>query len=50
MRRLNALLTPYPAGEMTCWPVSPLVGNFKKSDPSLIEPIAGEGVDAGAGG
>jgi putative SOS response-associated peptidase YedK len=25
---------------MTCWPVSPRVGNFKNNDPSLIEPIA----------
>jgi len=27
---------------MTCWSVSPLVGNVKKNDPSLIEPITGE--------
>jgi len=27
---------------MTCWPVSPFVGNVKKNDPSLIEPITGE--------
>jgi putative SOS response-associated peptidase YedK len=39
-RHLKALLTPYPAGEMTCWPVSARVGNVKNSDPSLIEPIA----------
>jgi hypothetical protein len=24
---------------MTCWPVSPRVGNVKKNDPSLIEPV-----------
>ena len=29
--------------EMTCWPVSPRVGNVKNKDPSLIEPIAGAG-------
>ena len=25
----KALLAPYPAEEMTCWPVSPRVGNVK---------------------
>ena len=39
-RQLKALLAPYPAEEMTCWPVSPRVGNVKNNDPSLIEPIA----------
>jgi hypothetical protein len=24
---------------MTCWPVSPRVGNVKNNDPSLIEPV-----------
>jgi putative SOS response-associated peptidase YedK len=38
--RLQALLAPYPAAEMTCWPVSSQVGNVKNNDPSLIEPIA----------
>jgi len=28
---------------MTCWPVSPRVGNVKNNDPSLIEPIAAAG-------
>jgi putative SOS response-associated peptidase YedK len=37
----KALLAPYPSEEMTCWPVSPRVGNVKNNDPSLIEPIAG---------
>jgi len=37
---LKALLTPFPSEEMTCWPVSPRVGNVKNNDPSLIEPIA----------
>jgi putative SOS response-associated peptidase YedK len=35
-----AQFAPYPAAEMTCWPVSPRVGNVKNNDPSLIEPIA----------
>jgi hypothetical protein len=39
----KALLAPYPAEEMTCWPVSPRVGNVKNNHPSLIEPIAGAG-------
>jgi SOS response associated peptidase (SRAP) len=37
---LKALLAPYPAEGMTCWPVSPRVGNVKNNDPSLVEPIA----------
>jgi putative SOS response-associated peptidase YedK len=36
---LKALLAPYPADDMICWPVSPRVGNVKNNDPSLIEPI-----------
>jgi putative SOS response-associated peptidase YedK len=38
---LRALLAPFPSKEMTCWPVSALVGKVKNNDPSLIEPIAG---------
>jgi putative SOS response-associated peptidase YedK len=38
--RLKSLLCPYPAEEMTCWPVSLRVGNVKNNDPSLIEPVA----------
>ena len=37
--RLQVLLAPYPAEEMTCWPVSTWVGNVKNNDPSLIEPV-----------
>jgi putative SOS response-associated peptidase YedK len=37
---LKAMLAPYPSAEMTCWPVSPRVGNVKNNDPTLIEPIA----------
>jgi putative SOS response-associated peptidase YedK len=37
--RLKALLCPYPAEEMTCWPVSTRVGNVKNNDPTLIEPV-----------
>jgi putative SOS response-associated peptidase YedK len=43
VRQLNALLVPCPSEEMTCWPISPRVGNVKNNDPSLIEPIAGAG-------
>ena len=32
--RLKALLAPYPAEEMTCWPVSTRLGNVKNNDPS----------------
>src|ERR1700730_11874396 len=38
--RLKAVLEPYPAEEMTCWPVSSRVGNVKNNDPSLIDPVA----------
>jgi putative SOS response-associated peptidase YedK len=38
--RLTALLAPYPAEEMTCWPVSARVGNVKNNDPSLIDQVA----------
>jgi len=37
---LQALLAPYPAEGMTCWPVSVRVGNVKNNDASLVEPIA----------
>ena len=40
---VKAMLAPYPSEEMTCWPVSPRVGNVKNNDPSLIEPIAAAG-------
>jgi putative SOS response-associated peptidase YedK len=39
-RQLEALLVPYPSEEMTCWLVSPHVGNVKNNDPSLIESLA----------
>jgi len=38
--QVKALLAPYPSEAMTCWPVSPRVGNVKNNDPSLIEPLA----------
>jgi putative SOS response-associated peptidase YedK len=37
--QLKALLAPYPADRMTCWPVDKRVGNVRNNDPSLIEPI-----------
>jgi class 3 adenylate cyclase len=40
--RLKVLLAPYPSDEMTCWPVSPRVGNVKNNDPNLIEPISAQ--------
>jgi putative SOS response-associated peptidase YedK len=38
-RQLKALLAPYPSEGMTCWPVSPRVGNVKNNNASLVEPI-----------
>jgi putative SOS response-associated peptidase YedK len=37
---LKTLLSPYPAGLMTLWPVDKRVGNVKNNDASLIEPIS----------
>ena len=39
--QLKAMLAPYPPQGMTCWPVTPRVGNVKNNDPSLIQPIPG---------
>jgi len=38
-RQLKDILASYPSEKMTCWPVSPRVGNVKNNDPSLVEPI-----------
>jgi hypothetical protein len=38
--QLKALLAPYPADDMTYWPVSARVGNVRNNDSSLIEPVA----------
>ena len=37
---LKAVLRPYPAEDMTCWPVSKAVGNVRNNDPSLIERVS----------
>jgi putative SOS response-associated peptidase YedK len=39
--RSQASFPPYPAEEMTCWPVNTRVGNVKNNDPSLVESITG---------
>jgi putative SOS response-associated peptidase YedK len=36
---LKAMLAPYPAEDMICWPINPRVGSVKNNDPGLIEPI-----------
>ena len=41
-RQLKAMLAPYPSEAMTCWPISPRVGNVKNNHPSLIGPIAAQ--------
>ena len=38
--QLKALLAPYPADDITYWPVSARVGNVRNNDSSLIEPVA----------
>jgi putative SOS response-associated peptidase YedK len=45
--QLKALLSPYPSERMTCWPVSPRVGNVKNNDPELIAPVAAVGLFGG---
>jgi putative SOS response-associated peptidase YedK len=37
--QLKALLAPYPADDMICWPVSARVGNVRNNDPSLVERV-----------
>jgi putative SOS response-associated peptidase YedK len=37
---LQALLRPYPPGEMTGFPVSPLVNNPRNNSPRCVEPAA----------
>ena len=37
---IERMASPRPAEEMTCWPVSPFVGNVKNNDPRLIEPFS----------
>jgi putative SOS response-associated peptidase YedK len=36
---LKSLLAPYPADQITAWPVSTRVGNVKNNDPGLVEPV-----------
>jgi putative SOS response-associated peptidase YedK len=37
--QLKAVLRPYPAEDMVCWPVSVRVGNVKNNDPTLVQPV-----------
>jgi putative SOS response-associated peptidase YedK len=37
--QLKALLAPYSTEDMTTWPVSARIGNVRRNDPSLIQPI-----------
>jgi putative SOS response-associated peptidase YedK len=39
-RDIKAVLRPYPADDMTMWPVSTHVSSVKNNDPSPIEPIS----------
>ena len=39
-RGLMALLVPYPAEGMTCWPISRRVNSVRNNDASLIEAVA----------
>jgi hypothetical protein len=34
--QLKAMLAPYPAEGMTCWPVSARVGNVRNNDLGLV--------------
>lgn len=36
--QLQALLKPFPAEPMTCWPVGPAVNNVAHDEPGLVEP------------
>jgi putative SOS response-associated peptidase YedK len=37
--QIKALLDPYPAEDVVCWPVSAHVANMRNNDPGLVEPI-----------
>jgi putative SOS response-associated peptidase YedK len=37
---LRAMLRPYPAAAMACWPVDRRVGNVRNDDPDLLTPLA----------
>ncbi len=39
-RRLGRLWTPYPADEMTAYPVGTRINNPANEDPRCIEPLA----------
>lgn len=41
-KKLLAMLNPYPAGEMTCYPVSRLVNSPTNDNPDVILPSPGE--------
>ena len=34
------ILVPYPADQMTVWPISPRVNSPKNDDPGILEPVA----------
>jgi putative SOS response-associated peptidase YedK len=36
------ILVPYPADEMTVWPISPPVNSPKNNDPEILQPIAAD--------
>jgi putative SOS response-associated peptidase YedK len=36
------ILVPYPADEMTVWPISPRVNNPKNNDAGILEPVAAD--------
>jgi putative SOS response-associated peptidase YedK len=40
--RLKALLKPFPAAAMTCWPVDRRVGTVANDDAALVEPLVPE--------
>lgn len=36
------ILVPYPADQMTVWPISPRVNSPKNDDPDILEPVAAD--------
>jgi putative SOS response-associated peptidase YedK len=36
------ILVPYPADQMTVWPISPRVNSPKNDDPGILEPIVAD--------
>jgi hypothetical protein len=42
VRFARQILVPYPADQMTVWPISPRVNSPQNDDPGILDPILGD--------